>query len=212
MNYRYWTNRIFVLMSLFLFTIPMFSQQGISKERIYTMKKGRHHATRLLKNRLLRQIETLHWYNSFDTSARYIIRNSDGTIHEDQQDWSKLSGITFTPWQPQRNTAMAGWRYNNIADSIELTPYFHVNGQRIFKDDPHLSVGVNEPFEHVVHLNYETKEITVTITTPRAELSETHRFTTFRKWLVQIHPYFGGNKRAPRKITLRVRREIVKRK
>ena len=212
MNYRYWTNRIFVLISLFLFTLPMFSQKGVSKERIYTMKKGRHHATRLLKNRILWHVETLHWYNCFDTSARYIIRNSDGTIHEDQQDWSKLSGITFTPWQPQRNTAMAGWRYNNITDSIELTPYFHVNGQRIFRDDPHLSVGVNEPFEHVVHLNYETKEITVTIKTPREELSETHQFTTFKKWLVQIHPYFGGNKRVPRKITLRVRREIVKRK
>ncbi len=203
-------SRLFMVFSLFFFTLPVFSQQLIKKEKVYTLKKGRHHADKLLKNRLLRNVETLHWYNRFDTSARYIIRNPDGTIHEDQHDWSKLSGITFTPWQPQRNTAMAGWRYNNVTDSIELTPYFHVNGRRIFQDDPHLTIAVNEPFEHEVHLNYKTKEITVTIRTPRSEMSETHRFTTFRKWLVQIHPYFGGNKRAPRSITLRVRRETIK--
>ena len=206
------TSRTFLIGGLIFITLPIFSQKTMSKERTYTMKKGRHHADKLLKNRLLWHIKTLHWYNRFDTSARYIIKNSEGTIHEDQHDWSKLSGMTFTPWQPRRNTAMAGWRYNNVTDSIELTPYFHVNGLRIFKDDPHLTIAVNEPFEHEVYLNYETKEITVTIRTHRAELSETHEFTTFRKWLVQIHPYFGGNKRAPRTIKLRVKRETLKRK
>ena len=177
------------------FTNVFSSQVEISKERIFTMKKGRHHATHFFKNRLLWNVETLHWYNRFDTSARYLIRNPDGSIHEDQHDWPKLSGITFTPWQTHRNTAVAGWRYNNKKDSIELTPYFHVNGKRIFNDDPHLTIAVHEPFEHEVYLNYETKEITVTFKTVRAQLSETHRFTTFRKWLVQIHPYFRGNKK-----------------
>lgn len=210
-DFRYLSNRLFVLASLTLITLPIFSQKtNVSKERVYVTKKGRHHATKLLKNRLLWHIEQLHWYNQFDTSARYIIRNENGSIHEDQHDWSKLCGITFTPWQPRKNTAMAGWRYNNAKDSIELTPYFHVNGQRIFKDDPHLTIGVNEPFEHEIHLNDETKEITVTIKTARGVLSETHTFTTFRKWFVQIHPYFGGNKRAPRRIMLSVRLETTK--
>ncbi len=200
-----------LLIGLCLFTLPAFSQKPIVKEQVYIMKKGRHHATKLLTNRLLRQVEYLHWYNRFDTTARYIIRNKQGRIHVDQLDWSKLSGITFTPWQPRKQTAMAGWRYNPVKDSIELTPYFHVNGRRIFKDEPHLTIGVNEPFEHEIHLNYESKEITVTLITARGILSETHQFATFRKWLVQIHPYFGGNKRAPRRIKLWVRLEIKKR-
>jgi hypothetical protein len=210
-HYRDWVSRMVALASLILFTLPVFSQsEKIPNEQRYTMKKGRHHASKLLKNRLLRHVEYLHWYNRFDSSARYIIHNENGSIHEDQHDWSKLSGITFTPWQPRKNTAMAGWRYNNVKDSIELIPYFHVNGQRIFNDNPHLTIGVNEPFEHEIHLNYVTKEITVTLKTARGILSEIHTFTTFRKWLVQIHPYFGGNKRAPRRITLSVRLETTK--
>ncbi len=211
-DYRFLGKRMVVLASLIFITLPMFSQEtNVAKEPIYVMKKGRHHATNLLINRLLWSIEHLHWYNHFDTSARYIIRDKNGSIHEDQHDWSKLSGITFTPWQPRKNTAMAGWRYNSEKDSIELTPYFHVNGQRIFTDDPHLTIGVTEPFEHEIHLNYETKAITVTIKTTRGVLSETHAFTRFRKWLVQIHPYFGGNKRAPSRIKLSVRLKTTKR-
>lgn len=211
-DYRYFGKRLVVLTSLMCFTLPMFSQKtNVQKEYVYIIKKGRHHATNLLKNRLLWHIEHLHWYNRFDTSARYIIRNKNGSIHEDQHDWSKLSGMTFTPWQPRKNTAMAGWRYNIEKDSIELTPYFHVNGLRIFIDDPHLTIGMTEPFEHEIFMNYETKEITVTIKTARDVLTETHRFTRFRKWLVRIHPYFGGNKRAPRRIKLSVRLKITKR-
>lgn len=204
--------KVLVCFILFSYTLPIFSQKHTSqKKRIYVMKKGRHHATNLLKNRLLRRVEHLDWYSCFDTSARYIIGTENGSIHEDQHDWSKLSGITFTPWQPRKNTAMAGWRYNNVIDSIELTPYFHVNGVRIFNDDPHLTIGVDEPFEHEIQLNYETKDITLTIKTARGVLSETHTFTTFRNWLVLIHPYFGGNKRAPRRIKLKVHLKVKKR-
>ncbi len=211
-HYHYWANRMVVLISLILFTLPIFSQKAnVPNKHIYVMKKGRHHATKLLKNRLLWHIEHLHWYNRFDSSARYIIRNENGSIHEDQHDWSKLCGMTFTPWQTRKNTAMAGWRYNSVTDSIELTPYFHVNRLRIFNDNPHLTIGVNEPFEHEIHLNYVTKEITVTIKTARGVLNETHTFTTFRKWVLQIHPYFGGNKRAPRRIKIFVRLETTKR-
>jgi hypothetical protein len=168
------------------------------------MKKGKHHSNHSMKNRFMSGFQTFHWQCQFDTSARYVLRNADGSIDVDQYDWSKLPGITFTPVQPMHSTAMVGWRYNITKDSIELTPYFHVDGRRFFNDDPHLTIGLTESFEHFVYLDYEKKDITVTIKTAHGELSETHHYKTFKNRVVQIHPYFGGNKRAPRNIKLKV--------
>lgn len=195
----------------FMFTLPVFSQRVKEKEETYIFRKGQHHATRLMKNRYFKQVELFHWQTLLDSSARYQLRNADGTIDVDQYDWSKLSGVTFSPLRTLRNTAMVGWRYNISKDSIELIPYFHVDGQRLFTDDPHLTIGINEPFEHEIHLNYSQKEITVLIKTKHGTMSQTHRFKQFRNWVVQIHPYFGGNKSAPRHIKVKVRLKTRKR-
>lgn len=209
---RLWLKPTLILISFFLLTVPAFSQHGNSQGKTYTFRKGTHHASRLLKNRFLWHVEDLHWHTCFDTSARYILRNPDGSIDDDQYDWSKLSGITFTPLRPLSNTAMVGWRYNHLKDSIELIPYFHVGGTRFFRDNPHLTVGINEPFEHEIHLNYYKKIISVTIITPRGRLTEKKVYRTFKSWAVQIHPFFGGNKRAPRTIKLSVWLEQDKRR
>ena len=125
-------------------------------------------------------------------------------FEEDQLDWLKLPGITFTPWFTHGNTAMVGWRYNMQKDSFELNTYFHQRGGTFFKDNPHLCVAPNETFETEIKLDYATKGITTSIITPRGTLSETRRyhFKRFQSWAVFIHPFFGGTTKAPHRVVL----------
>lgn len=61
----------------------------------------------------------------FDESALYII---DGP---DQMDFCKGPGRSMHLFTNHKNSYMLGWRHNPQAGAIELTSYYHINGQRI---------------------------------------------------------------------------------
>lgn len=174
------------------------------KETVYRFKKGRHFAKpRGIFNRFVWQPQSLKWKMRFDTSCQYILKNKNGQIHEDQFDWLKLCGVTFSPWQPRKNTAMVGWRYNHIKKVFELNTYWHVNGKRIFEDTQHIDVKANEDFETEIILNPRLKKITVVIKTQNGRLEQAQNYRFFRKnWATVIHPFFGGTSKAPRNMKL----------
>jgi hypothetical protein len=193
-----------ILTLLLLFSTLLRANDTTTIHKKWIFKKGHHHATPLLSDRFLSKPELLRWRIRFDTTCRYILRDKNGKIEEDQLDWLKLPGITFTPWFTHGNTAMVGWRYNMQKDSFELNTYFHQRGGTFFKDNPHLCVAPNETFETEIKLDYATKEITTSIITPRGTLSETRRyhFKRFQPWAVFIHPFFGGTTKAPHRVVL----------
>ena len=169
------------------------------KETVYRFKKGGQFAKPMnVFGRFVKVKKSIRWQCRFDKSCEYLIKNKDGSLHEDQYDWLKLCGITFTPLHTRRNTAMVGWRYNHLKKVFELTPYWHVNGKRLFEDARHIDVKTDENFETEMILDKANKKITVVIKTKNGRLEESKNFDFFRtKWATVIHPFFGGTSVAP---------------
>lgn len=68
------------------------------------------------------------WITSDSGDATFTADSAYDLKDADQHDWNKLSGLTFTPLEPNHNAAMVVWRLNNVAD-----PYFEVGP--FFNDD-----------------------------------------------------------------------------
>lgn len=60
----------------------------------------------------------------FTESCKYHFKNADGTTHDDQWDWNKLTGIGFSI-DAMDDAAMIGWRFNPDTDRFELGAYAH---------------------------------------------------------------------------------------
>lgn len=64
---------------------------------------------------------------TFTADSRYDLKDAD------QHDWNKLSGLTFTPLEPNRNAAMVVWRLNNVTDDFfEVGPFFNDDYAYVF--------------------------------------------------------------------------------
>ncbi len=68
----------------------------------------------------------------FLESCKYIFRNEDGSINQNQYDWNKGPGFSLHFWTNHKNSSMLGWRYNPFSDSFELSHYAHKNNTRVF--------------------------------------------------------------------------------
>ena len=193
--------QIFVF--LCLFTTVLHANDTIPSLKKWVIKKGHQHANHLLGERFLSKPEILRWQVRLDSNARYILRDKNGKIDEDQFDWLKLHGITFTPLHPMHNTAMIGWRYNVEKDSFELNAYFHQQGKRFF-DENFICVAPNEVFNTEIRLNYATRKIIISIRTARGNLSATYQYhyKRFPNRAFFIHPFFGGTSKAPHRIVI----------
>ena len=160
-----------------------------------------------LLNRLERTPDTLLWFCRFNETCCYFINDKNGKMHVDQWDYNKLTGFTFTPLNPQGNTAMIGWRHNPHTKLIELVPYWHINKKRIYKENPHLTVQPNEFFTVEMVIDKASKKVKISIKTAQNVLNETQTFNKIPKQLSLIHPYFGGTSRSPCAMSLLLKRQ-----
>lgn len=171
------------------------------RKNIFHLKKGSHFSNpRGLLSRRLTLPDTIKWQCRLDTSCRYIMQLKNGKLHEDQWDFNKLTGITFTPYYPQGNTAMVGWRYNPKTTVFELVPYWHLGYKRIFNEKSFITVKVDELFTIEMISNFKEKQVTTVIKTPNEQLKDTKVFHRIPKRASLIHPYFGGTSLAPKEM------------
>ena len=187
--------------------IKIWAIDTIKLEQIYRFDKGSHFSKpRNLFSRSIELPDTLRWLCRFDKSCCYFMNDENGKTLEDQWDYNKLTGITFTPLNPLNNTAMVGWRHNPQTLLFELIPYWHVSKKRFFKDDPHLTVQPDENFIVEFITNKLKKEVTIVIKTKKNTLKETKSFEKIPDNASLIHPYFGGTSRAPCTMELYLKR------
>ncbi len=73
------------------------------------------------------------WVTSDSGDATFTADSAYDLKDADQHDWNKLSGLTFTPLEPNRNAAMVVWRLNNVTDPFfEVGPFFNDSYAYVF--------------------------------------------------------------------------------
>ena len=76
------------------------------------------------------------WITSDSGDATFTADSAYDLKDADQHDWNKLSGLTFTPLEPNRNAAMVVWRLNNVTDPyFEVGPFFNDEYAYVFPTD-----------------------------------------------------------------------------
>lgn len=127
----------------------------------------------------------------FGEKAKYLIEG------EDQWDWNKLTGISYS-FPATRRSFMIGWRYNPKKDKFELTWYVHDKDGRRY-GEPILSVGKVARVDIEVKVKRKHLEYTFgkkkTIKVP---------FRGYRVFGYIIHPWFGGTSAAPQNVCLQL--------
>ena len=138
------------------------------------------------------------WITKDSGGATFTADSAYNLKDDDQLDWNKLAGITFTPWRPDRNSSMVVWRYNLQSGAFEIGPFFNVDFRYVFPtEDEVITVPVNETFSYYVDYDGITvsyADRTVYKATP-GEL--TPNFWTSAR----VTGWVGGSEVAPRTIS-----------
>ncbi|MGB0925526.1 MAG: hypothetical protein ACPGTS_02355 [Minisyncoccia bacterium] len=158
----------------------------------FTHKKGKHRS-KPRQFKIWWKPKTLKVEFTFHESCRYDHGN------DDQFDWNKLTGITFSI-DPLQETVMLAWRYNVEKGMIELAAYYHVKGDRRFSDVL-ATVRIGETASATISVDYKRKQYTVETTVDFESNLSYRSFSHNRKLARRIQPWFGGNKPAPQTMT-----------
>ena len=135
---------------------------------------------------------------TFTTNSAYDLKDVD------QYDWNKFTGIAFTPLEPDRNSAMVGWRYNLTTQEFEIAPFYNVDKVRILPNENPLS----PDYEVISVPAGETFQFSVDYTGITLSYGGTTVFKPYPPGLVanvwtaaRVSGWFGGNEVAPRTLS-----------
>lgn len=135
---------------------------------------------------------------TFTTNSAYDLKDVD------QFDWNKFTGIAFTPLEPDRNSAMVGWRYNLSTQEFEIAPFYNVDKKRILPNENPLSPGyevISVPAGETFQFNVDYSGITL-IYGDRTVYKPYPPGLTANVWTAaRVSGWFGGNEVAPRTIS-----------
>lgn len=117
----------------------------------------------------------------------------------DQFDWNKFSGIAFTPLEPDRDSAMVGWRYNLTSQEFEIAPFYNVNKARILPNEltEVISVPAGQTFQFLV----DYTGITLTYGDTTVYKPYPTGLTPNVLTAARVSGWFGGNEVAPRTVS-----------
>ena len=161
----------------------------LNRGRLITIYKGTHF---VIPNRWALWVTKDSGGATFTADSAYDLKD------EDQLDWNKLAGITFTPWRPDRNSSMVVWRYNLQNGTYEVGPFFNVDFRYVFPtEDEIITVPADQAFSYSVDydgISVTYGDRTVSKSTP-ADLKP--NFWTSAR----VTGWFGGSEVAPRTIS-----------
>lgn len=126
----------------------------------------------------------------FTDSCRYILDKGD------QHDWNKLFGFFYGIFGIHKNSVRFVWRYDPIMDKIEIAAYYYSDGQRIYTIVK--IVDINTP---VVLTISRIKE---SIMMSCDGIIKDGMKIQSNKLAFGCGLYFGGNRRAPQNITIKM--------
>ncbi len=129
---------------------------------------------------------------TFTADSRYDLED------EDQYDWNKLAGITFTPWRPERDAGMVVWRYNLQNQMYEVGPFFDVDFAYVFPtDDEIISIPAGATFDYAV--DYDGITVSYGDRSVHKPLPQDLRPNFWTS--ARVTGWFGGSEVAPRTVS-----------
>jgi hypothetical protein len=160
-----------------------------SRGRLITIYKGTHF---VIPNRW-----TL-WVTKESGDATFTADSAYDLGDEDQYDWNKLSGITFTPWRPDRNSSMVVWRYNLQNGMYEIGPFFNVDFAYVFPTDEQI---ITIPADQTFTYSVDYSGITVSYGDQTVYKSTPADLTPNFWTSARVTGWFGGSEVAPRTVS-----------
>ena len=162
--------------------------------------KGFHHSTQLPK---------IHFGNCLSIVATVRFdRNCAASVGNDvdQQDWSKLFGISFG-FDRHRDSARWGWRYNPSKGLYEFSHYGYKYGVRYHAETPDFSCGLDDEVIMGIEINREMSNLRYFHST--GNITKDYHSATFNKCGYYQNFYHGGNKKAPQLMSAKISRKII---
>jgi hypothetical protein len=142
------------------------------------------------------------WLTRVEGEATFTENSTYDLLDEDQKDWNKLTGITWTPLMPNYDAAMVVWRYNLDNSMFEVGPFFNDATGFVFPTPQEvISVPAGAEFGYAV--DYDGIAVTyggLTVRKARPEEIVPNFFTS-----ALITGWFGGSEVAPRTISYHIR-------
>ncbi|MGI9164717.1 MAG: hypothetical protein ACR2JI_17615 [Mycobacterium sp.] len=163
--------------------------------RLQTIYKGTHFT---IPNNFGFFVQNVSGSGTFTTNTTYDLGDSD------QWDWNKLTGIAFTPLEPDRDSAMVGWRYNLETQLFEIAPFYNVNKVRILPNENPLSPGyevISVPADQTFSYTVDYTGVTISYG-DRTVFKPFPQGLTPNVWTAaRVSGWFGGNEAAPRTVS-----------
>lgn len=131
----------------------------------------------------------------FTDSCKYLLDEND------QLDWNKLYGVSFGLFGIHKNSVRFVWRYNPKINKIQIGAYWYLDGYRNW----YLlcSVELNQLINFKITFLKDSVVFTVLDDlVPIAKYQLYIDEKTLTKDKYQCGIYFGGNRRAPKNITI----------
>ncbi len=172
---------VFCLSLSFVSCVP-----AADKVMKFRIKEGKHSSN----NRYIRFVKDGRMRFDFYVSPSWLY---DENAPDFQSGWNKLTGIS-EGFNQHKNSVRIGWRC--IENKIYLCSYCYINGERRISEMVEVSMGWNSASVQVTNNNY------------RVVIND--RLIIFNKsassnFLLMMHPYFGGNSRAPHEMKFKFR-------
>lgn len=132
----------------------------------------------------------------FDFSAIYELANGD------QEDHNKLFGISYT-LNDHKESVRIGWRYSIENNSIILSAYAYVNGERIMTDV--CNAVANRKYLGRIYISDDYYRVLIYQKEDMRHLGSATIHKKYNKSFgYKLGLYFGGNQTAPHDITIEI--------
>ena len=167
--------------------------------------KGFHHSTQLPK---------IHFGNCLSIVATVRFdRNCAASVGNDvdQQDWSKLFGISFG-FDRHRDSARWGWRYNPSKGLYEFSYYGYRDKIRYYAEEPGFSCVLDDEVVLGITINNRNSQIlepSVSYFHPNGEITKPYHAAALNRCGYYQNFYHGGNKKAPQLMSAKISRKII---
>ena len=170
--------------------------------RKYTVQAGKHD---------FRPVDSLGIVAPWVKEATYKVRFGPDCAYtlpgEDQADWNKGGGFTFSLFSNTKNAVMWAWRWSPAIGRIQLCAYWHKGGKAFYaetENDFPFAVALVEDL--VIRIFKTGKVWAVQFTAANGTFS---RITTATGTPVRpIGLWFGGNRPAPKEMSIFLDRKI----